>query len=133
MGGVDPWFDDLDEKKVSLDDIRPNKTGGASHSNHQSPRLFIILTFYVYTLYYFNRFFFPVIVDYDDLSQKYQMKLIVFIYVQCTFLLVFIAFHRLTNLHIVSNETNCFCFVHNKLVYTRYAIDFSALLVCEME
>jgi hypothetical protein len=35
MGGIDPWFDDLDEKKVSLDVIRPNKTGGSFRPNHQ--------------------------------------------------------------------------------------------------
>lgn len=35
MGGIDPWFDDLDEKKVSLDVIRPNKSGGSFHPNHQ--------------------------------------------------------------------------------------------------
>ena len=119
MGGVDPWFDDLDEKKVSLDDIRPNKTGGASHSNHQSPRLFIIFTFFVYTLYYFNRFFFPVIVDYDDLSLKYQINVIVFVYLRHFFYAYLCG--------CIDKKTS-HCFESNSNIFVRY---FTLMTICQ--
>jgi hypothetical protein len=52
MGGVDSWFDDLDEKKVSTDGyIRPSATGGSSNSNYQSRRLFNVFAFYIYMFF----------------------------------------------------------------------------------
>jgi hypothetical protein len=44
MGGVDSWFDELDEKKVSMDGYgRPEAATG--YGNYKSPRSFIILIF----------------------------------------------------------------------------------------
>jgi hypothetical protein len=42
MGGVDSWFDELDEKKVSIDGY--GRPGAATdYGNYKSPRSFTIL------------------------------------------------------------------------------------------
>jgi len=50
MGGVDNWFDNLDEKKVSLDDyIKSNASGSSSsQTKHKSSRLFPICIYYIH-------------------------------------------------------------------------------------
>ncbi len=50
MEGVDNWFDELDEKKVSMDGYgRPE--AATHYGNYRSPRSFIILTFHIYILF----------------------------------------------------------------------------------
>jgi hypothetical protein len=48
MGGIDSWFDKLDEEKVSLDGyVRPETSTGSFHGNHKSPRSFTIFVFHI--------------------------------------------------------------------------------------
>ncbi len=52
MGGVDSWFDDLDEKKVSMDGLRQSAVAtGSSYENYKSPSLLTIFAFYIYIFF----------------------------------------------------------------------------------
>ncbi len=52
MGGVDSWFDDLDEKKVSMDGLRQSAVAtGSSYENYKSPRSLTIFAFYIYIFF----------------------------------------------------------------------------------
>ncbi len=50
MGGVDSWFDELDEVKVSMDDLRQSTAAtGSSDGNYKSPRS--LFAFYIYIFF----------------------------------------------------------------------------------
>ena len=77
MGGIDSWFDDLDERQVSLDGYRqPNIVN--SYGNYNSPSLFMICVYDIFIFIcfiYFKRFFFTIM--FDDIYLKVQYQLVI--------------------------------------------------------
>ncbi len=54
MGGVDSWFDQLDEVKVSTDGYgRSEPPTNSYHGDYNLPCLFTIFILYIYIFYYF--------------------------------------------------------------------------------
>ncbi len=62
MGGIDSWFDELDEVKVSVDGYGQSQpTNGVYYGDYKPTRLLIMFIFHIYSFFYFYRYFFTLI------------------------------------------------------------------------